>query len=206
MTTDLPTDLPYAPVLDFWLGACPLSAAALQRVQGQWFRKDEAFDAELRRRFEATIADARAGRLDGWAAQAEGRLALLIVLDQFTRNAFRGRPESFAGDAQALAVALEGIARGHDAAVPPMARIFCYLPLEHAEDADMQARSVALFEALRDAPDAEPKAFFDVTLDYARQHQAVIARFGRFPHRNAILGRASTAQELAYLAQPGAGF
>ena len=206
MTTDLPTDLPYAPVLDFWLGAWPLNAAALQRVQGQWFRKDEAFDAELRRRFEGTIADARAGRLDGWAEQAEGRLALLIVLDQFTRNAFRGRPESFAGDAQALAIALEGIARGHDATVPPMARIFCYLPLEHAEDADGQARSVALFETLRDAPDAEPKAFFDVTLDYARQHQAVIARFGRFPHRNAILGRASTAEELAYLAQPGAGF
>ena len=200
------TDPPYAPVLDFWLGAYPLDPAALQRVQGQWFRKDEAFDAELRRRFDGTIAAARAGRLDGWAAQAEGRLALLIVLDQFTRNAFRGQPESFAGDAQALALALEGIARGHDQAVPPMARIFCYLPLEHAEDTAMQTRSVALFEALRAAPGAEPKAFFDQTLDYARRHQDVIARFGRFPHRNAILGRASTAEELAYLAQPGAGF
>lgn len=200
------TDPPYAPVLDFWLGAYPLDPAALQRVQGQWFRKDEAFDAELRRRFDGSIAAARASRLDGWAAQAEGRLALLIVLDQFTRNAFRGQPESFAGDAQALALALEGIARGHDQAVPAMARIFCYLPLEHAEDAAMQARSVALFEALRDAPEAEPKAFFDHSLDYARRHQDVIARFGRFPHRNAILGRASTAEELAYLAQPGAGF
>ncbi len=200
------TDPPYAPVLDFWFGAYPLDPAALQRVQGQWFRKDEAFDAELRRRFDCTIAAARAGQLDGWAAQAEGRLALLIVLDQFTRNAFRGQPESFAADAQALTLALEGLARGHDQAVPPMARIFCYLPLEHAEDAAMQARSVALFEALCAAPGAEPKAFFEQTLDYARRHQDVIARFGRFPHRNAILGRASTAEELAYLARPGAGF
>lgn len=195
-----------AEVLRFWLGAHPIDTAAMQGVQKQWFTKDEAFDAELRTRFGATIAAARAGRLDDWADDAEGRLALLIVLDQFTRNACRGQPDSFAADAQALRIALEGIERGHDQAVPPMARIFCYLPLEHAEDAAMQARSVALFQALRDAPDAEPKAFFDSTLDYARKHQDVIERYGRFPHRNAILGRASTADELAYLAQPGAGF
>ena len=196
----------FADVLRFWLGAYPLDGAAMQRVQAQWFQKDEAFDAELRRRFQPTLAAARAGRLDGWADTPEGRLALLIVLDQFTRNACRGLPDSFAADARALALALQGLERGHDAAVPPMARIFCYLPLEHAEDAGMQARSVALFQALRDAPQAEPKAFFDRTLDYARQHQAVIERFGRFPHRNAILGRASTPDEAAYLAQPGAGF
>ena len=195
-----------ADVLRFWLGAHPLEPAALQRVQGQWFQKNDAFDAELRQRFLPTIAAARAGRLDAWAEDAEGRLALLIVLDQFTRNAFRGQPEAFAGDAQALALAMEGIERGHDQAVPPMARIFCYLPLEHAEDAAMQERSVVLFQSLRDAPEAEPKAFFDGTLDFARKHQAVIERFGRFPHRNAILGRASTAEELDYLAQPGAGF
>lgn len=195
-----------ADMLRFWLGAHPIDRAAMQRVQAQWFTKDEAFDAELRRRFGPTIAAARAGQLDDWAQDAEGRLALLIVLDQFTRNACRGQPDSFAADPQALAVALEGIARGDDQRVPPMARIFCYLPLEHAEDAAMQARSVALFAALRDAPDAEPKAFFDVTLDFARKHQDVIERFGRFPHRNAILGRESTADELAYLAQPGAGF
>lgn len=195
-----------ADVLRFWLGAHPIDVQAMQGVQGQWFAKDEAFDAELRARFGATLAAARAGRLDGWAQSAEGRLALLIVLDQFTRNAFRGQPESFAGDAQALALAREGIARGHDQAVPPMARIFCYLPLEHAEDAAQQARSAALFQALRDAPDAEPRTFFDVTLDFAHKHQDVIARFGRFPHRNAILGRASTPEELAYLAQPGSGF
>ena len=128
------------------------------------------------------------------------------MLDQFTRNVFRDTPDSFVSDPKALALALDGIERGHDQAVPPMARIFCYLPLEHAEDAALQARAVALMQALRDDPRAEPKAFFDNTLDFARRHQAVIERFGRFPHRNAILGRASTAEEQAYLAQPGAGF
>lgn len=193
-------------VLRFWLGAYPIDPAALQRVQAQWFRKDEAFDAELRRRFGPTLEAALAGRLDGWAATAEGRLALLLVLDQFTRNAFRGQPRSFAGDAQALALAVQGIERGHDQQVPPMARIFCYLPLEHAEDAALQARSVALFDALACDPQAQPAAFFAGTLDYAHKHQDVVARFGRFPHRNAILGRASTAEEQDYLAQPGAGF
>ena len=208
MTDSAPPPLPAlaADVLRLWLGACPLDAAAMARVQAQWFQKDEAFDAMLAQRFSVAIEAARAGRLDAWADSAEGRLALLIVLDQFSRNVFRGRPASFAADAKALAVALEGLARGHDQAVPPMARIFCYLPLEHAEDAALQARSVALFAALRDAPGAEPRAFFDGTLDYARKHQDVIARFGRFPHRNAILGRVSTPEEQAYLAQPGAGF
>lgn len=195
-----------AEVLRFWLGAHPLDDAAMARVQAQWFKKDEAFDEALRERFGATIAQARDGALDRWAQDAEGRLALLIVLDQFTRNVFRDTPDSFASDPKALALALDGIERGHDQAVPPTARIFCYLPLEHAEDAALQARAVALMQALRDDPQAEPKAFFDNTLDFARRHQAVIERFGRFPHRNAILGRASTADEQAYLAQPGAGF
>ncbi len=193
-------------VLAFWLGAWPADSAALTRAQPTWFQKNASFDAELRQRFDATITAALAGQLDTWADSPESRLALLIVLDQFTRNAFRGQPQSFAGDERALRMALDGVKLGHDAAVPPMPRIFCYLPLEHAEDAACQARSVALFQALCDSPDAEPKAFFDGTLDYARKHQDVIQRFGRFPHRNPILGRASTPDELAYLAQPGAGF
>ena len=196
-----PTD-----VLRFWLGAHPLDAAAMQRVQGQWFRKDDAFDEALRAQFAPTLAAALRGELDAWAAQPEGWLALLIVLDQFTRNACRGQPQAFAGDARALALAQAGIALGHDQALPPMARIFCYLPLEHAEDPACQAHSVALFTALAAAPGAQPAAFFEGTLDYARRHQEVIERFGRFPHRNAILGRASSAQEQAYLAQPGSGF
>ena len=193
-------------VLRFWLGAVPLDAQAMQAMQACWFQKDDAFDTELRRRFLPTIEAARAGQLAHWADAPEHWLALLIVLDQFPRNAYRGHPDSFASDALALEVAQDGIARGDDQRLPPMARIFCYLPLEHAEDADCQARSVALFQALCDAPDAEPKTFFEVTLDFARKHQDVIERFGRFPHRNGILGRVSTAEERVYLAQPGAGF
>ena len=193
-------------VLAFWLGAYPLSADAMARVQQQWFQKNDAFDAELRQRFTATIDAALAGGLADWPATDEGWLAKLIVLDQFTRNAFRGQAKSFAGDPLALQTAMEGIQAGQDQSLPPMARIFAYLPLEHAEDPLMQARSVALFDALAAAPLAEPKAFFVNTADYARRHQEVIERFGRFPHRNAILGRASTAQEQDYLAQPGSGF
>ena len=193
-------------VLAFWLGAYPLDEAAMTRVQAQWFQKDETFDAALRERFLPTIEAALAGRLHDWASTADGWLALLIVLDQFTRNTFRGQPKSFAGDAQALQAAMEGVGAGLDQQVPPLARIFCYLPLEHAEDRELQRRSVALFAALADAPGAAPKAFFDGTLDYARRHQEVIDRFGRFPHRNAILGRVSTAEEEAYLRQPGSGF
>jgi uncharacterized protein (DUF924 family) len=193
-------------VLAFWLGAYPLDAAAMARVQAQWFQKNEAFDAELRERFVPTIDAALDGGLSGWTTTAEGWLALLIVLDQFSRNAFRGQAKSFAGDPLALQVALEGIGVGQDQQLPPMARIFCYLPLEHAEDRLMQTRSVALFDALAAAPQAEPRAFFANTADYARRHQEVIERFGRFPHRNAMLGRASTEDEQTYLAQPGAGF
>ena len=193
-------------VLAFWLGACPLDEAAMARVQAQWFQKNDTFDAEMRERFLPTIEAALAGRLAHWAATDDGWLALLIVLDQFTRNTFRGQPRSFAGDPLALQHAVEGIAAGLDQKVPPMARIFCYLPLEHAEDRSLQSRSVALFTALAAVPGAEPKAYFDNTLDYARRHQDVIERFGRFPHRNPILGRASTPEEEAYLKQPGSGF
>lgn len=193
-------------VLEFWFGAHPLDLQVMQQVQGRWFQKNEAFDAELRDRFLPTIEAARAGRLDDWARDPESWLALLIVLDQFLRNAFRGQADAFASDAQALRVALAGIERGHDQALPPMARVFCYLPLEHAEDLAMQRRSVALFSALVEAPDAEPADFLAVTLDFAHKHLDVIARFGRFPHRNAVLGRASTVAEENYLAQPGAGF
>ena len=196
----------FTEVLRFWLGAYPVQDAVMQQVLGQWFQKNEEFDRELEQRFGATIEAARAGQLDAWAEQADSWLALLIVLDQFGRNVYRDQPAAFAADGQALRCALDGIERGLDQAVPPMARIFCYLPLEHAEDPAMQERAVALFRALAADPQAQPAAFFETTLDYALQHQDVIERFGRFPHRNPILGRDSTPAEQEYLAQPGAGF
>lgn len=187
-------------VLDFWFGA-PGSADAGQPRRA-WFVKDEAFDALIRERFGAAIDAAVAGRLREWDdGGPHGVLARLLVLDQFTRNAWRGTPRSFAGDALALAAAQRLVRAGADRALPPQQRAFVYMPFEHAEDAAMQAQAVELFGAL-----AAEQPGFDGMLDYAHRHRGVIARFGRFPHRNAILGRASTPQELAFLAQPGSGF
>lgn len=193
-------------MLTYWLGAAePTDASALTRQQ-LWFTKSEAVDAEMHTRFGAQVAAARAGQLQGWAQTARGRLALVLLLDQFTRNTARGQPESFAGDAQALALAQQGLDNGHWEALPALGRFFLALPFEHAEDPALQERSVALFTALAAQATPETRAVLHSALDYARQHQAVVARFGRFPHRNAILGRASTPAEQAYLAQPGAGF
>ena len=203
-----PLDPRLAQVLEYWLGAeQPTDATALARKQ-LWFSKDEAVDEEIRHRFGAVMQEALTGRLNGDAATPLGRLAVIIVLDQFMRNAHRGTPKSFAGDPLALQLALEGIAQGHDTddRIPPVARIFFYLPLEHAEDLACQDAAVAAFAQLTRQGDAASQGFLDMTHDYALRHRAVIAEFGRFPHRNAILGRASTPAEQAYLAQPGAGF
>ena len=195
-------------VLQFWFGAArPTDAQALQ-VQKQWFTKSDAFDTRIRERFEATVQAALRGDLPAsWDDGVWGQLAQIVVLDQFTRNIYRGTPQSFAGDAQALALALKVQSAGTDLELPEVVRIFLYLPLEHAEDLDMQQRSVDAFTALvQMAPDASSHEFLIGTLDYAYKHQEVVERFGRFPHRNAILGRASSPEETEYLAQPGSGF
>lgn len=188
-----------ADVLEFWFGA-PGSAehGSLRKC---WFEKDPAFDADIRRRFLVLVDEAAAGRLDDWADRPEGLLALIVLLDQFPRNLFRDAPRAFATDAQALALAQQALAQGVDAQLMPVARAFIYLPFEHSEDLAMQDRAVALFAALAQHGEA-----FASYLDYAERHRDVIRRFGRFPHRNAILGRASTPEEIAFLARPGAGF
>lgn len=183
-----------AAVLDFWFGAPPLQARA------EWFRKDPVFDERIRAQFGAVVERALAGPL-GWGDDALARLAEVIVLDQFPRNLFRGEARAFAGDPRARTLALQMIDAGQDAELHPRQRSFVYLPLEHAEDLALQDRSVALFQALADA-DAD----LADALDYAERHRDVIRRFGRFPHRNAALGRHSTAAEADYLSQPGAGF
>ena len=196
-------------VLAFWLGAAtPTDASALAQ-QTLWFTKSKAVDDDIRQRFGALIGQARAGQLDAWADTPLGRLALVLVLDQFSRNAFRGLSASFAADAQALALAEQGLANGHTDALPLVARTFMALPLEHSEELAQQERTVALMtDWTAQAANAGPvvQQLLAGMLDYAHRHRDVIARFGRFPHRNAILGRASTAEEKAYLAQPGAGF
>jgi uncharacterized protein (DUF924 family) len=187
-------------VLDFWFGAPGSAAAAGPRRE--WFVKSDAFDDEIRRRFGAAIENAIAGGLREWDTEGpQGVLARLLVLDQFTRNAFRNTPRSFAGDPLALDAARTLLDTGADKALLLPQRAFVYMPFEHAEDAFMQERAVALFAALA----AEHRGF-DEMLDYAHRHRAVIARFGRFPHRNEILGRASTPEEIAFLRQPGSRF
>jgi len=187
-------------VLDFWFLAPNDPAYGKPRME--WFRKDPAFDAQIRARFGSVIAQALAGGLREWEmAGPQGALARILVLDQFTRNAYRDTPASFAGDPLALAAAQALVDNGGERQLAAFQRAFAYMPFEHAEDARMQERAVDLFARLA----AEHEGFNEM-LDYAHRHRGVIARFGRFPHRNPILGRASSADELDYLSQPGAGF
>ncbi len=183
-------------VLDFWFGTPPTTTP-----RAEWFRKDPAFDTLVRERFGATLEAALAGGLAGWDGTPQGALARLVVLDQFTRNAFRDTPRAFAGDALALAAAEALVARGDDRRLAPLQRWFAYLPFEHAESLGAQQRSVALFDALA----AEHPALSEAR-DWAVKHLVVVERFGRFPHRNAVLGRPSTPEEAAFLQQPGSSF
>ena len=176
-----------ADVLHFWFE---------QSTPTQWFAKDDAFDAAIRARFGALHARAALGELWPWRTDVAGRLAEIIVLDQFSRNLHRGAAAAFAQDGMALVLAQEAVARGLDAALPPTQRAFLYLPFMHSESPRVQRESLRLYTAL-----GEPG-----NLDYAHRHQAIIARFGRYPHRNAALRRSSTAEELAFLQQPGSGF
>ncbi|QGZ61019.1 DUF924 family protein [Paraburkholderia acidisoli] len=197
-------------VLDFWFGAP--GSAERGRERKQWFRKREAFDAQLRERFGALLAAARAGELDAWCATPAGALALVIVLDQFSRNCLRGTPHAFAADAKALAIARAMVASGADLRLPDLyQRMFVYMPFEHAESVAAQRESLRLFGALaQEAGEAGFEASFSASFeayhDYARRHAQVIERFGRFPHRNEVLGRVSTEDELAFLREPGSRF
>jgi uncharacterized protein (DUF924 family) len=171
-------------VLAFWRQAGP----------DKWFNKNDAFDTEIRSRFLPTYEAAAAGQLGAWEATPEGALALLLVLDQFPRNMFRGDRRAFAADPLAREVADRATARGFDRKFPPAERSFFYLPLEHSEDLADQERCIALYQAMGDAE----------LLKWAELHADIIRRFGRFPHRNAALGRNTTAEEQAFL--DGGGF
>lgn len=187
-------------VLNFWFDRP--GGAEDGAVRGAWFSKNPAFDAEIRARFGALLEQALQGGLRDWdAIGVHGALARILLLDQFTRNSFRDQARAFAGDALAREAALALIDAGLDAQLTPLQRVFAYLPLEHAEDLALQRRSVALFEAL-----AAAAPELTAIADYAQRHLVVIEQFGRFPHRNAALGRPSSVAERDYLARPGAGF
>jgi uncharacterized protein (DUF924 family) len=185
-------------VLAFWFGEPGSAEDGTSRTA--WFLKDPAFDEVIRARFGALVDEALAGGLRGWPATLRGALALLLVCDQFPRNLFRGEARAFALDARALQTGRDLVGRGVDATLTPVQRLFVYLPFEHAESMAEQRESVRLMRGL----DLHP-----VTVGlsgWADRHLEVIERFGRFPHRNEALGRASTAQETAFLAQPGSRF
>lgn len=179
-------------VLRFWFAGDPTVR------QAAWFQKDPAFDTACGQ-FAAAVRAARAGAHDAWAATPPGALALIVLLDQLSRNIFRGGAEAFAADARALSLARDVVAKGWDLPMTPYERMFVYLPFEHSEDLADQDESVRLFETIAAALGGD-------TLDYAIRHRDVIRTYGRFPHRNAILGRTDTEAERVYLAQPSAGF
>ena len=186
-------------VLDCWFGAPDTPAFGAARKL--WFSRDDAFDAMLRERFGTLIDAARDSLLDSWTQTPLGALALIIVLDQFSRNCHRNTPRAFAGDQKALQIARQTVASGADRLLPGAHhRAFVYLPFEHDETLAAQRESLRLFKQLAAEPGGESYYAFAV------RHAAIIERFGRFPHRNALLGRASTAEETAFLREPGSSF
>lgn len=190
----------------FWFGTDPDDQRVADEKAALWWSKHPDADREIKTRFEATLEQAVRGELDAWLEAPRGRLALILLADQFTRNMYRDTPRAFAYDAQARRWSCDGLERGIDGLLRPIERVFFYLPLEHSESIEDQQRAVALFGQLAQAVPERAKPAFQGFLDYAIRHRDIIERFGRFPHRNRILGRPSTPEEEAFLLQPGSGF
>ena len=194
----------YNDVLRFWFGDDVIGGSWQSRMD-IWFSGGPELDEEIRRQFGDLYSTAVDDELSPWADHAYGRLALIILLDQFSRNIHRGQADAFKYDAVALKLALDGVQEGHDRQLLPIERLFAYMPLMHAEDIDIQRHGLTLFNALSDeAGDEVP--FLLKTVESAQEHQDIIEQFGRFPHRNAILGRTPTPAEEAFLAEGGANF
>lgn len=186
-------------VLAYWFGS-EADVPGAERMQ-LWFAGGEAVDREIRERFGADVEQAHRSELDSWAETARGRLALIILLDQFSRNLYRGSEKAFSRDAQAVELTLAGIERGHYSQLSICEKLFFLLPLEHAENLALQDRSLGLFEDLVQSSSPELRGIVQGALGFARQHRDVIARFGRFPTRNEALGRPSTPEEIEHVRQ-----
>ncbi len=198
-------------VLRFWFAGSDddedRDPARVARAQEKlWWSGDRDTDELIRGRFAPLHAKAARGELDDWRRTPHGRLALILVLDQFSRNLYRGTPGAFAQDSRARRLCTEGLATQEDRKLGLLERVFFYLPLEHAESREDQARSVAVYEALGEQAPPSLRGLFDYYTKFAKDHRDVIERFGRFPHRNVIMDRASTAEEQAFLKQPGSSF
>jgi uncharacterized protein (DUF924 family) len=194
---------PYLRILSFWFGTTPEET---KERASRWWKKDPAFDQEIRNEFEADLLRAARGELDAWLEEPEGAVALVVLLDQFSRNVYRDTPEAFAQDERALAATLQGMERGLDARLTPLQRYFFFMPLMHAEDRAVQRRSVETFENLAREKDTGFDAMLRGAVDYARSHRDIVERFGRFPHRNNVLERTTTGEEADFLLTPGSSF
>ncbi|EZH77328.1 hypothetical protein AU05_25020 [Ectopseudomonas composti] len=197
----------WQPLLDWWFGADHGTATEVAAArQGLWFGKRDSQDREAEARFGVLVEQALAGKLQGWTDDPHGWLAQLILLDQLPRMIFRDTPRAFAGDPLARPLLSDGLDCSWDRQLTPIQRVFAYLIFEHAEDLPLQNRAVELFGELLVEAATNEQPLFANFLDFAERHQQVIARFGRFPHRNVILGRASSDEEQAFLREPGSRF
>lgn len=197
---------PWQPLLEWWFGSAE-SPDDIAADKGKlWFGKRDSQDLEAQTRFGDWVGQALAGGLTDWAQRPEGWLALVLLLDQLPRMIFRDTPKSFSGDLRAQALVAQGIAADFDRQLRPIQRVFIYLVFEHCENLAVQNEAVSRFIALVDEQPEADRAVFADNLDYAERHQKVIARFGRFPHRNRVLGRESTAEEIEFLSGPGSRF
>ncbi|MDN3221307.1 DUF924 family protein [Pseudomonas nunensis] len=197
---------PWQPLLEWWFGSAEAPNDVAADREKLWFGKRDSQDLEARERFGDWVEQALAGGLTDWAQRPEGWLALVLLLDQLPRMIFRDTPKSFSGDLRAQALVAQGIAADFDRQLKPIQRVFIYLVFEHCENLAVQNEAVSRFIALVDEQPEADRAVFADNLDYAERHQKVIARFGRFPHRNGVLGRESTAEEVEFLSGPGSRF
>lgn len=197
---------PWQPLLEWWFGNSESPNEVAAEKGGLWFGKHDSQDLEAQTRFGDWVEQALAGGLTDWAQRPEGWLALVLLLDQLPRMIFRETPKSFSGDLRAQALVAQGIAADFDRQLRPIQRVFIYLVFEHCENLAVQNEAVSRYiDLVAQQPEGDRKLFSNY-LSYAEKHQQVIARFGRFPHRNAVLGRESTAEELVFLSQPGSRF
>lgn len=198
-------------IRDFWFGRLPIAAADFPERMRAWFGgEDEAaqrrHDDMIRSRFGGLLERAARGELEGWADSPRRRLSLILVLDQFSRNIYRGTARAFTHDGHALMLTMSGMHAGADAALEPIERMFFYMPMQHAESLDVQDEAVTAFRRLVDDAPEDVRASFAECLKYAEHHRSIVQRFGRFPHRNRVMGRASTPEERAWLANGGESF
>lgn len=193
-------------VLKYWFGSNPSDAWIAKERAKLWWSKNKEIDSQICRRFEPLVIAAQSGALEDWKSTPEGWLALILVTDQFPRNIYRGSAAAFRFDSIALHLCLQGLANQEDSELRPIHRIFFYIPLEHSENLKHQNRCIRLFRQLASKAPNDFKPVLDGFIQFALRHQVIIERFGRFPHRNKILGRPSTTEELEFLKQPGSSF